>query len=234
MMTLQLAIVQRQTFILRLAKALMMFGAPSHRIESQLEATAAVLEVNAQFIHLPSVIITSFGDSEAQTTDTHFVKANGRLALGKLHNVHQVYRQVVHDEISAEEGTVILIKLMKERPLYGLPTRCFIAFCCCALICPLAFGGSFLDMWVAGTGGAILCFLQLHAANKSAMYANVFEYVDFFKTICSFPKFPRISVAILISFIARALSAIPGKLFCYEAISSSGVVLILPGYLIRK
>ncbi|PVF96461.1 DUF1212-domain-containing protein [Serendipita vermifera] len=209
-------LVQRQTFILRLAKALMMFGAPSHRIESQLEATATVLEVNAQFIHLPSVIIASFGDPETQTTDTHFVKANGRLALGKLHNVHQVYRQVVHDEISAEEGTVILIKLMKERPLYPLPIRCLIAFCCCALICPLAFGGSFLDMWVAGAGGAILCFLQLHAANKSAMYANVFE----------------ISVAILISFIARALSSIPGKLFCYEAISSSGVVLILPGYLI--
>jgi len=43
----------------------------------------------------------------------------------------------------------------------------------------------------------------------------------------------RISVAILISFVARALSTIPGQYFCYEAISSSGVVLILPGYLIR-
>lgn len=210
------SMTERQIFILRLAKALMTFGAPSHRIESQLDATASVLEVDAQFIHLPSVIIASFGDTESQTSDAHFVKANGRLALGKLHNVHQVYRQVVHDEIGAEEGTVMLMKLLKEKPLYGLKTRCLIAFACCALICPLAFGGSFLDMWVAGTGGAILCFLQLRAADKSAMYANVFE----------------ISVSILISFAARGLSTIPGHLFCYESISSSGVVLILPGYLI--
>lgn len=165
----------RQIFILRLAKALMTFGAPSHRIISQLEATAIVLEMDAQFIHLPAVIIASFGDSEHQSSDTHFVRATGRLALGKLHNVHQVYRQVVHDEIGAEEGTVTLMKLMKEGPLYGLVTRCLIAFGCCALICPLAFEGSFLDMWAAGAAGAVLAFLQLHAANKSAMYANVFE-----------------------------------------------------------
>lgn len=173
----QIGMTERQIFILRLAKALMTFGAPAHRIESQLEATAAVLEVDAQFIHLPSVIIASFGDADNQTSDAHFVKANGRLALGKLHNVHQVYRQVVHDEIGTEEGTVQLIKLLKEKPLYGLKARCLIAFACCALICPLAFGGSFLDMWVSGAGGAVLCFLQLRAADKSAMYANVFEYV---------------------------------------------------------
>lgn len=166
---------QRQIFILRLAKALMTFGAPSHRIESQLEATATVLEVDAEFVHLPSVIIASFGDQDTKTSDTHFIKANGRLALGKLHNVHQIYRQVVHDEISAEEGTIMLSRLMKERPIYGLKTRCLIAFACCALICPLAFGGSLLDMGVAGVGGAVLCFLQLHAASKNSMYANVFE-----------------------------------------------------------
>ena len=42
----------------------------------------------------------------------------------------------------------------------------------------------------------------------------------------------RISIAISMSFVARALSAIPGHVFCYQAISSSAVVLILPGYLI--
>jgi uncharacterized membrane protein YjjP (DUF1212 family) len=44
----------------------------------------------------------------------------------------------------------------------------------------------------------------------------------------------RISVSILVSFIARALSTIPGDLFCYSAISSAGVVHILPGFTIRK
>ena len=45
---------------------------------------------------------------------------------------------------------------------------------------------------------------------------------------------PRISIAIFISFLARALSSIRSELFCYTAISSAGIVCILPGYLIRK
>ena len=43
----------------------------------------------------------------------------------------------------------------------------------------------------------------------------------------------RISISIVVSFVARALSTIPGNLFCYGAISSAGVVLILPGFTVR-
>lgn len=43
----------------------------------------------------------------------------------------------------------------------------------------------------------------------------------------------RIVVAILVSFVARLLNSIGGHVFCYSAISSSGVVLILPGFLVR-
>ena len=40
----------------------------------------------------------------------------------------------------------------------------------------------------------------------------------------------RISVSIAVAFIARALGTIPGDLFCYSAISSAGVAVILPGF----
>lgn len=43
----------------------------------------------------------------------------------------------------------------------------------------------------------------------------------------------RIVVAILVSFVARLLNSIGGHVFCYSSISSSGVVLILPGFLVR-
>lgn len=42
----------------------------------------------------------------------------------------------------------------------------------------------------------------------------------------------RISVATVTSFIARGLSTT--QYFCYPALASSGVVLILPGYAIRE
>ncbi|KAG8688366.1 hypothetical protein FRC08_011470, partial [Ceratobasidium sp. 394] len=38
-------ILQRHEFILKLARALMMFGAPSHRLEAQIQATARVLDI---------------------------------------------------------------------------------------------------------------------------------------------------------------------------------------------
>lgn len=39
-------------------------------------------------------------------------------------------------------------------------------------------------------------------------------------------------MSIIVSFVARSLSSIPGRLFCYSSISSAGVVLILPGFTI--
>lgn len=167
--------VQRQTFILRLAKALMYFGAPSHRIESQLISVSRTLEVDAQFVHMPSIVICSFGDQETKSSETHFVKASGRLMLGKLHNVHNIYRNVVRGHMDAREGGSQLSHLLRSRPLYGIALRCFFAFLCCFLICPMAFRGSLADALMAGIGGAILSFLQLVVAHKSAMYADVFE-----------------------------------------------------------
>ena len=162
---------------MRLAKALMTFGAPSHRIESQLLSAARILEVDAEFIHIPGVIICSFGDQETKTSEMHFVKCSGRLSLGSLHEVHQLYRMVVHDELSARRATERLEALLSAKPLYGPFTRMTLAFCLSALICPLAFGGSFLDMWIAGLGATFLCLMQISVAAKSQLYANVFEYV---------------------------------------------------------
>lgn len=57
--------------------------------------------------------------------------------------------------------------------------------------------------------------MQLRAT-KNQMYSNIFE----------------ISIATLVSFVARGLSTT--QYFCYESLSSAGVVLILPGYTIRE
>ncbi|QRV92415.1 pheromone-regulated membrane protein [Ceratobasidium sp. AG-Ba] len=268
---------QRRSFIIVLSKALLQYQAPSHRIENQLSAAAHVLEVPADFLHLPSLVIVSFGsvdgekgapmskksrkmsldskriksaivqavlgkssgnqdlDDQPEPDDkpaesggsgttfgvsVHIVKSGGRLELGKLHELHQIYRKVVHDEMSAQDGRIKLLKLLKEPPCYTLSLweRCTHAFFCGLLICVMSFGGSFLDMWVAGAGCATIAFLQLHTASKNPIYSNIFE----------------ISAAMLVSFVARGLSSIGDNLFCYSAISSAGVaaVLILPGSIV--
>ncbi|KAJ7071193.1 hypothetical protein C8F01DRAFT_1109503 [Mycena amicta] len=203
---------QRRRFILKLAKALMTFGAPSHRIESQLVAASKILDAQAEFVHLPDIIIVTI--RHGATTRTHFVRAKGRISLSRLNAVHHIYRKVLHDKLGAEAGADALKDLLEAPPVYNLWTRCFFSFTCASILCVLSFGGSFLDMWVSGSCAAVLQYLGLNAANKSSMYANVYE----------------ISATIIVAFVARGLSNIPGNYFCYSAISSAGVIVILPGF----
>ncbi|KZT02409.1 DUF1212-domain-containing protein [Laetiporus sulphureus 93-53] len=205
---------RRQKFALKLAKALLTFGAPSHRIESQLDAASAILKLDARYVHFPNLIIVTFLDSDTRTSEVHFVRASGRVALTSLHKVHLVYRQVLHDKFSVTEGTDALNEILRAKPLYPIYLRCMLAFICASVICVLAFGGSILDMFISGASASVLQYLGLRAASKSTIYANVYE----------------ISVSIIVSFIARVLASIPGNIFCYTSISSAGVVLILPGF----
>jgi uncharacterized membrane protein YjjP (DUF1212 family) len=169
------AMLNRHEFLRVLAKALLIFSAPSHRIETQLVFAAKTLNVPAEFSHLPSVIIISFVDDETHTSETHFVKCGGRLQLGRLHEVHKIYKEVLHDSIKAKEATARLKELLVQPPIYADWERCCLAFFLSALICPLAFGGSFIDLWLAGIGAMALCWVQLKVASQNVVTANVVE-----------------------------------------------------------
>ena len=61
--------------------------------------------------------------------------------------------------------------------------------------------------------GWLLCVVQIVSA-RNDMFSNVFE----------------IAIATIISFLAAALAST--RYFCYTALVSGGVVLILPGYIV--
>lgn len=82
-------------------------------------------------------MIASFGDVDTHTSETKFVKASGGLNLGMLHDVHGIYRSVVHFDIGVEEGSLALTKMLQAEPIYNLWQRMFIAAMCCGTIAPL-------------------------------------------------------------------------------------------------
>lgn len=211
------SIEARQNFLMTFARCLLAFGAPSHRMESQLLSAARILEVDAEFTHMPGLIIASFGDEETKTSQMHFAKCGGRLSLGNIHRLHSIYRAVVHDELSAKKATEELDKMLAKGPMLGVFYRLLLSFLIAALICPIAFGGSFVDMFLAGAGSLFLtCVQTFIASRRSVIYANVYEILS----------------AIVVSFVARGLSTIRSQIFCYASISSASVVTILPGFLI--
>jgi uncharacterized membrane protein YjjP (DUF1212 family) len=50
------------------------YGAPSHSVESWLEATANILQIDASFIFFPSILIVAFRDSDVHSTDILLIK----------------------------------------------------------------------------------------------------------------------------------------------------------------
>ncbi|KAG8689911.1 hypothetical protein FRC11_014924 [Ceratobasidium sp. 423] len=206
-------ILQRQEFILKLARALMMFGAPSHRLEAQIQATARVLDIQVSCMYLPSVMLFSFGDTATHTSDTKFLKQTSALDLGKLLDAHRIYWRVIHDELGVGEASLQLDELMKKRVLYKGWVTVLIGGFCSAFITPISFKGSFVDAVAAFPLGAILVWVQNLSA-RNELYSNVFE----------------ITIAGLLSFIAGGFAA--SKHVCYAAVASGSVVLILPGYIV--
>ena len=152
-----------------MAKALITFGSPSHRIEAQLNSLIQFFKIDAQFAIMQGTIFLSFGDSEedCKAPELILVKANQGLALNRIHQLHEIYRAVLHDDMYASEGTNRLRKMMKFPRRYGDRFCIGLQFLCCFLICGIAFGGSLNDMWAAGVLGALVRYSQNYIGKTS-------------------------------------------------------------------
>lgn len=217
-------IIARQRYLMQLCRALMKFGAPTHRLEEYMQMTARVLEVDAQFLYLPGCMIMSFDDSSTRTAEFKLIRVNQGVDLGRLADTHSVYKNVVHDLIGVEEASKQLEDIMNRKPkfptwflviMYGLAS---------ATVGPFAFNARPIDMPISFILGAMLGFMQLVMAPRSTLYSNVFE----------------VFASVLTSFLARAFGSIrwgivDGKqeyLFCFSSIAQSAIALILPGFLV--
>ncbi|CED84551.1 Domain of unknown function DUF3815 [Phaffia rhodozyma] len=207
------AILERQDFLLKLTRALMCFGAPTHRLEAQMQATARILELNCQMILLPGIFLVSFGDPATHTSEVKFLKQANGLDLGKLLDAHMVYYQVVHDKMGVTEASAKLDELMTSKAAYKLWQQLLIGGLASAFIQPSAFYGSLIDCLVTIPLGMLLVLVQV-LVSKNDLYSSLFELV----------------IASLNAFLAAALSKT--GVLCFSAMTSGSVVLILPGYIV--
>lgn len=152
-----------------------MFGAPSHRVESMLNSIAIALDIKAQFIQIPGVIMISFGDPSSTHCKSVFVKVQQGLDLGKTMTLQDIYRAVSHGRMSAEQGESKIEELIAAESFYSAKWKTLFAFLCGGSICALAFGGSFADLFVAGVLSAIMTAVNLQWASKNQIVQNVFE-----------------------------------------------------------
>ena len=79
---------------MKLARAMMMFGGPSHRLQAQIKATAKVLDIELSCLYLPDVMLISFDDAATGTSSIKFIRQGSALDIGKLQEAHELYWRV--------------------------------------------------------------------------------------------------------------------------------------------
>lgn len=212
-------IISRHRYLIQLCRALMMYGAPTHRLEEYMAMSARVLEIEAQFLYIPSCMLISFDDSATHTTEVRVVRVPQGIDLGKLRDVHNIYKDVLHDKVGVEVATKQLYDVMQRKAKYSVWFRVLLYGVASVCVAPFAFEGRFIDLPIAFILGCIVGILQLVFAPSNELYANVFE----------------VTASIITSFIARGFGSIrvDGKsVFCFSALAQSSIALILPGYMV--
>ncbi len=210
-------IISRHQYLLKLCRALMMYGAPTHRLETYMRMSARVLAIEGQFMYLPGTMIISFDDRNTHTTEVKIVRSPQGVDLGRLRDVHQIYKDVVHDRTGVEEATTRLNEVISRKNKYPTWLRVLLFGVASAFVAPFGFEGRYIDMPICFILGCLVGFLQLYLAPSNELYANVFE----------------ITAAVATSFLSRMFGSIKGgSLFCFSALAQSSIALILPGYIV--
>lgn len=218
------SIITRQRYLMTLCRAMMRFGAPSHRLEEYMMLTAQVLDLHAQFLYLPGTMIMSFDDLTTRTTEVKLVRVAQGVDLARLEDTQNIYKNLVHDKITVDEAINELDDVINRAAKY--PTW-FVVLCygfASTAVGPFAFEARPIDMPITFFLGCLLGLLQLVFAPRSSLYSNVFEVL----------------ATILTSFLSRAFGSIRAGVvdgvqqyhFCFSAMAQSSIALILPGFLV--
>ncbi|OAQ58381.1 hypothetical protein VFPPC_10892 [Pochonia chlamydosporia 170] len=210
-------LLARQQYIMQLCRTLMMYGAPTHRLEEYMTMTASVLDIKAQFLYIPGCMFMSFDDVLTRTADVKIIRVVQGLDLSRLAATHNVYKNVVHDLIPLEQATEELDEIMKSAPRYNRWLVILFMGLASVAVGPYAFSARPIDLPIIFVLGILVGFMQQVIAPASSTYANVLE----------------VSAAILTSFLARAFGSIKHNgeyLFCFSAIAQSAIAMILPGF----
>ncbi|KAF9546981.1 hypothetical protein EC957_008985 [Mortierella hygrophila] len=204
-------ILQRQDYVLRLARAMIRYGAPSHRLEDAVDHTARTLELNLQCVYMPNVMIVAFTDYETHTSETHLLKVSAGLDMYKFAQVHQILKMVTHSAMPVEEAIMKLDAINTEKDLW--PRWLVILSYALASFCtaPMFFKGNWIDAGVSFLIGGTV-----------GMMAWLSEKVPSYAHIC------EITMSVVVAFVAEALH----NYVCRSSVKWAGIVILLPGYTI--
>ncbi|KAJ3100427.1 hypothetical protein HDU97_002214 [Phlyctochytrium planicorne] len=203
----------KKDFLIKLSRTFALYGAPSHRLEYHLTLVSKTLEVEADYIVFPGMIMISFG-GESSRSNTHIVKTPQGFNMGKLAQVNALCLTLTHGLLDIYDAIDLLeaVKADQDYPWYIIlatfPVTSF-------TLCILGFGGNWLDACIAAVLGLLVGVLSL----LSERCESITYLLEFFASLGT-------------AFICRTLQWVltfHGICFNYIPIVLSSIAILLPG-----
>ncbi|ORZ12393.1 hypothetical protein BCR42DRAFT_356468 [Absidia repens] len=202
--------LQKQDFMKKLAKGLMLYGCPAHRLEYAMRQVSTTLGVDAEYIYLPNIMLMSFFDATTHTTETHFLRSAQTFDMDNLAEIYRLEKLVSHGEVSVDEALAFIDQIFSKPPMYPSWLNPWVYALCSFSGCVMFFGGR----WKEGGVAAAL-----------AMVFAGYEVIS--GRISSFQPIWEITVCIVIGITAQGLVQHD---FCFTPVAFSAIIVVLPGY----
>ncbi|CAM0137966.1 unnamed protein product [Umbelopsis sp. WA50703] len=147
---------RKKLLLIRLCKAMVRYGAPSHRIESSLEKSADYLNIPTTAIFLPGLTIICFSDTKHHTIETLMIKCAEGFDMGKLAQVYDIANAMQESKIDVQKALEQLHEIKLSPPTWGIWAK-LIAYTVSSFVAaPTMFQGSWMDSLVSGSLGLLV------------------------------------------------------------------------------
>lgn len=203
-------ILQKQEFLRKLCRALMMYGCPAHRLEYAMRQVSRTLGVESEYVFIPNVMLITFYDSTTRTTETHFIRQNPGFEMHRLADIYRLEKLVAYGEVSVDEALEFIDEVYNQPAIYPRWFQPFVYALAAFSGCVLFYGGRWKE------GGVSAALGMLFAVNE------IFSTV-----VSSLQPIWEITVCIVIGFVARGVQKYE---FCFVPIAFSSFIVVLPGY----
>ena len=197
-------------FVLRLGRALHVYGLSADALEQSLQAMSERLGLEANFFTTPTSIFAAFGPPERQ--HTHLIRVYpGDVDLGKLARLDAVSRDVEHGRLSVLEGSARIDAIMALPPISRPIVRILAYGVTSAIVCRILAGG-LNEVVIAGLAGLMIGAISL-ASKRLPHGTHVFELV----------------AAFAVSLMVICVAAKSGLRLSVPTATLGGVITLVPG-----
>jgi uncharacterized membrane protein YjjP (DUF1212 family) len=196
-------------FVLRLGKALHVYGIPAHRLEEVMEKTAEKLGLQGQFFSTPTSIFASFGRQDEPGVFLMRVTP-GEVNLGKIAELDKVATGVLRGALDPAEGSKLIDRILAEPHHYGAALT-VLAFSLASAAASRFLGGGLKEVAASALIGLVIGLLSLFAG-KHQSFGKVFEFV----------------AAGAASALAASLTLVIGA-YAVSNATLAGLIVLMPG-----